>query len=726
MGTTDIAMKRVFRELILGNVGTAITEAETFLSAWPHPQSSEKLSRIKEEYQLMENYWLRGAEDPQRDEQYLRLLQQVYVIVANISIHRHIQSSVCLRNLHQSSRQAGQIWSLEEIRGEMENFVSETAMLELEPEAQRKTKSLTLYREHHERMKQLFNYVVTSHVWTDNVGTGMETMILSPTIDSIDQQLLVSAISISLMNRFDMAKFRLLVNVYSRSMDEQVRQRALIGWVMAIDDDWIDVYPEQRTLINNLLKSKQVCNDLTELQIQLIYTLNVEKDTSTIEEEIMPDIMKNNDFRITPNGIEQREEDPMEDILRPGASEERMERLEASIQRMKNMQQQGVDVFFSGFSQMKRYPFFYDMCNWLVPFYKEHPDISEFVKQEDNQDFLDAMFQTVPFCNSDKYSFLIIFQQMANQLPANVRELLKNSAVYDDTFMSEHRDTPAYIRRSYLMDLYRFFSLYPNRSSICNPFDTSKSELGMCMFFTSKLFSDTPLEYRKGEVVTMLLKKKKNKAAEDLLKTFPSELHNIQYYMWTHQYLRVLEIDPHHERAMLCATLQMFMSGMYEDAERYYNMLVDEHPEHAGYKLGKAVCLVKLEEYEEALQLLYQLHYEHADDVNVLRVLAWTLTCVGKTEQAEGYYQELVEEKQMLTEDAMNYACCLWLLGKIDLAANYFGKYLDAEGCTEKQVLKAFNEHWLKARGISSVDIKLMIAKVIGSDRTIDYDSHGV
>ena len=66
----------------------------------------------------------------------------------------------------------------------------------------------------------------------------------------------------------------------------------------------------------------------------------------------------------------------MEDILHPGASEERMEKLEATYRRMMDMQKQGADIYFGGFSQMKRFPFFYDISNWLVPFYIQHPTCS--------------------------------------------------------------------------------------------------------------------------------------------------------------------------------------------------------------------------------------------------------------------------------------------------------------------------------------------------------------
>ena len=111
MGTTDVTLERIFQELIAGNAGLAIAEAETYLAAWPNPQTTEKLNVIKAEYQLMEDYWQRGVKDPQRDKQYQLLLRRVYVLCANIAIHRYMASSSYLQMLYSSTRQQGLNWS---------------------------------------------------------------------------------------------------------------------------------------------------------------------------------------------------------------------------------------------------------------------------------------------------------------------------------------------------------------------------------------------------------------------------------------------------------------------------------------------------------------------------------------------------------------------------------------------------------------------------------------
>lgn len=712
MGTIDIALGRIFRQLIEDNVGLAIAEMETYLTAWPNAQTMEQLNVLKDEYGLMTDYWKRGAKDPQLDEQYQRLLQRLYVLCANISIHRHMSSSSYLQGLYNGVRQQGRGWSLAAVRQEMENFVSEVAMLELEPAHKRKEKEQTLYRHHQEAMTSLFNYVLTGHIWSDGVGQEMEQILLSPTIDGNDQQLLVSAVMLSLLNRFDIVKFRLLTRVYRLSQDEEVRQRALVGWVLSIDDDWLTVYPEQRDIVGELLKSARTCGELTELQMQLVYALNAEKDTTTIQQEIMPDLMRNNSLHITHNGIEEVEEDPMEDVLNPDASEQRMERLEASFSRMMDMQKQGADIYFGGFSQMKRFPFFYDISNWFVPFYMQHPDISQFVQKMEDNSFMEKLVQRGPLCNSDKYSFLIAFQQVFDRLPEHLRQMMKRGeASMGGEVEPEEQSSPAFIRRSYLMDVYRFFRLFPNRSALCNPFDTSKQELGMCLFFGSSVLAGTPLEAKKREVVAMLKKRRLEETAALLLETFPPEMRDVQYYLWTKDYEKALQLEPTHEKALAGFARQAFSQSRYEEAEEAYDRLLLLNPDATSYMLNKAVCQVNMEAYEDALKILFRLDYEHPEDMGVKRVLAWALTCEGKLEQARQLFQQLLREPTPKASDYQNYGYCLWLEGRISEAADQFRKYGELVGGTDGSA-RALDEYWLRQRGISPTEIKMMAALI--------------
>ena len=67
MGTIDTSLERIYIQLKDGNVGLAIMELDTYLMAWPNQQSREKLETLKSQYDLMADYWMQGAVDPDRE-----------------------------------------------------------------------------------------------------------------------------------------------------------------------------------------------------------------------------------------------------------------------------------------------------------------------------------------------------------------------------------------------------------------------------------------------------------------------------------------------------------------------------------------------------------------------------------------------------------------------------------------------------------------------------------
>lgn len=704
-------------ELVSREVGMAIAEMDVYLQAWPQPQSKEVLNGIKADYDLMVDYWRRGVEDPRQDEMYQHLLQRLYVLYANIMVFRRIQQYPMLTRLYSEVKMVRRQWSLALIREELEGFVSSVAMLELEPEHLRQTKSDTVYREHQQFMDQLFNYLLVSHSWSEGVGNDFEDLLTTPTVDSIDQQLMASAITLSALNQFDMVKFRLLVNVYRRAVDEQVRQRALTGWALLLSAGWMPIYPEQAQIVTGLLSSEKVCQELTELQIQIIYCLDSERDTQTIEKEIMPDLLKNGQIRVTRNGIEELEEDQIEDILHPDIAEERMEKLEQSITRMMDMQKEGADIYYGGFSQMKRFPFFNKISNWFVPFYLQHPDMKEYVS-DDNIKLAQALMSVSPFCNSDQYSFLLASKQVLANLPKSIREIIGRGEIVlaSDAARSQEKSSPAYIRRLYLMDLYRFFRLNPARNEFHNPFVESNTGKSDCLFFCLPLFTGSPLESYKDGVVRLMKRKKMENPAMNLLDSYSEDHHNVQYFLWQGMYEQALAQDPQNEKALAGRARELFDLGDYDEAVEAYDDLLLLHPDKRSYLLNKAVCLLYLEDYDEALKLLYHLNYDNPDDSSVNSVLAWTLTCADRQEQAEKLYQQLLAEDNPGTENYENYGYCLWLQGRIDEAASMFRKYLDTTGLKAADFTFLSEDRLLRAHGISNNQKDMMRALVLMGD----------
>ncbi|MBQ7427165.1 MAG: tetratricopeptide repeat protein [Prevotella sp.] len=708
------SLNQVFDYLKSRRLGEAIQTLEAFLSVHPHQINTDRLFAIRTDYQLMADYWRRGFKDPQLPSLYENLLQRMYVLCSNIAINYTVRHTPYLSSLMLKAHMTPRDWSPQVIREELESFVSDIALADLEPEHVSEAKKKEIYARHHESMVILFDYILTSGLWTDGFATAMEEMLLSPTLDTNDQQLLISSVMLSSINYFDMAKFRMLVHVYQRATDIFVRQRALVGWVLALHSDLgQNIYQEEVQLVEKLLEDEAVCKDLVELQQQIIYCINAEADNAMIQQEIMPDLIKSQGFRITKNGVVEQEEDELNDILHPDETEKNMEKMEASFHRMVDMQNQGSDIYFGGFSQMKRFPFFTELANWFVPFYPDHPSITEALGKFKSSRFLQMMLNGGPFCNSDKYSFLLAFSQVINSIPAQVREMMDRGDVGLYEVPTEERQKPAYIRRIYLQDIYRFFRIFKQRDCFRTIFSPTDERY---LFFQNPIFRSTHLEAYFNDMTAFLIKKKKMNEALKLLKNYGDHRRDFQYYMMAgylgyqplESYARALEMQPGNERAMRGYARILFAEERYGEALEMYDQLVAIQPEKKSYLLNRAVCQTNLGRYEEAEKVLFRLNYETPDDDHVNRVLAWALTCDGKYEQADHLYRQLLSVEEPSEDDLLNYGYSLWFSGNIDDAADCFHRYLKESGHDKEYIIE--NEvDLIQDKGITEPEIQMML-----------------
>lgn len=723
--------------IINGQLRKALTELENFSYKYPDASIGTSLDSLRDDYQLMADYWQRGFKDNQRDAVYHSLLRKAYTLTTCAMHDYDIAHIPFLSYISRKVRPAkGQYDAfLDTLKDKLENFVSDVAMLELEPELTRKKKKTDIFVKQQQLRANLFDYIWTLGPWKDNVADLLQTIALSPTVDSIDQQLIVMATTLSSIDCFDICKLKMLVNVYLNSTDENVKQRALVGWALSLNNNVKDLFPEQQQLVATVLDNEQTANELTELQIQMIYCLNAEQDNKTIEEDIMPTLLKHNNLHITPHGIEEKEVDNMQDIMDPEASERGMEKLEESFHKMMDMQKAGSDIYFTGFSQMKRFPFFNDICNWFIPFYSEHPGITGMIENEITGDVVRNIVGSTPFCNSDKYSFVLAFQQVADRIPANMRDMLKQTTpIGSGVFSEEEMCSAAYIRRSYLQDLYRFFRLYPSRSNFKNPF--SKEDGRLYNFFSKRAFQGTPLENHFCEMVAYMMKRRMDKDAQSVLGNFSSSAHDYQYYILmgnmqlrshiacditpSECFTKALSLRPNDRKALIGQARAFFYEGQYVDAADVYSKLIEIEPNNKSHILAYCVCLTNLEDYEKALPLLYKLNFEHPEDVATIRVMARALMGSGKYEQAMKHYNFLCGSlEQQESEDLINCGYCEWFMGKISDAISHFHDYISKvypSSTSSSEMINHFKEDvienerkFILAQGITNTEIQLMI-----------------
>lgn len=714
-------LEEVYICLAERNLSQALMAMEVFISSYAGPGDAERLYAIQADLQLMSDYWKRGFKDPQLPNLYDTLLRRLYVLYTDVALAYQMKHSTYLTDVNARLSLTTHDWSVQVLKEALEEYVAEGAMLALEPPHTQAEKKKALHQRHHQLIADWFDRLWLSGSWTEGQAAAMEEILLSPTIDTNDQQVLVSAIMLAALNHFDIAKFKVLLAVYRNATDMAVRQRALVGWVLSLNEDiFPSLYGEEKKMLDELLEDKAVCQELVQLQHQIILCINAEKDNRTIQQEIMPDLIQNSNFRVTRNGIEEIEESSLDDILHPDEEERRMEQVEESFQRMQQMQKQGSDIYFGGFSQMKRFSFFQEICNWFVPFYIDHPGIAEMAEQFKNNKFLQSLINVGPFCHSDKYSFILAFNQVLNHIPKNLWEMLERGEASVSELTPEESNSAAYIRRTYLQDLYRFFRIYPYRKEFTSPFEPFRY-----LFLAKTVFSRTHIEAYFNDMAAFLIKQKRTNEAALVLENCGEARWDFRHYMMCgyllqHNrydfgkdkdarfcYQKAVELEPENEKALQGYARALFDQMAYQEALEVYDKLLAINAGKKSYLLNRAVCLTKLRRYDDALKDLYRLNFESSDDVNVNRVLAWTLTCDGKYEQAGKIYDQLLKD-QSQPEDLLNYGYCLWLGGHVDDAADCFHRYLKESKEPKSSIID--NERTLLLeKGITEPEMQMML-----------------
>ena len=725
----------ILETVLTRQLGKAADQLENFLLSSQRFQAErEQLAGIRNDYRLMADYWLKGFDDPDRQQVYDRLLRRLYVLVTNVIIRDRLHHNMYLQTLSSQAQLSRRDWSTSLLTADLEGFVTDVALLELEPEHVRKQKSEEVYRRHQLLLDTLFDYICTSGSWPDSLARTFEDILLSPTIDVVDQQLMVSAITLSAMNYFDFNKFRLLTHVYEKTPHEVLRQRALVGWVLSADADKARLYDEMRPLVARLCADERCREELAELQMQLFFCMQADDDTKTIRNEIMPDLMEGSHIRVTKNGIVEQDEDQMEDILHPDASEQTMERMEASMHRMADMQRQGSDIYFAGFSQMKRFPFFSRLASWFVPFYPQYPGISQIWDNSHGRKFLRIIMQHGAFCDSDKYSFVLAFDQILSHLPAQMLQMIDRGEAspmpVGGEVTAEEQHTPAFIRRLYLQNLYRFFRLFSQRSEFVSPFGPQPSPL----FFASPLFRGAGLESQMLRVASFLMKRRRMQEAVEVLHGIDESHRDLQYcLMMGHLLLdgnqssanshpasfyfrQALQAEPDNLKALRGYARSLFRQQQYSDALAAYQKLLTLQPENRTAQLNAAVCQVSLKQYDEALKQLYKLNYLYPDSDDVTRVLAWTHTVGGKYESAMKLYARLLNAPQPQPSAMLNRGYCLWFSGDVAAASAMFRQFLSHQHDPQFSIEEEFTqtEHSLIAEhGITDAEIQLMLDSLV-------------
>lgn len=717
----DEILSSAINNLMDKRLDVAIELLEQLYVQRPTLIGHSELEAVKNDYQLMVDYMERGFTDDKRASLYLSLLQRLYRVAADLEISWRCKNVIVYVDAFRISDHLNT--SHDFIRSVLESFVSDVAMLSLLPEAERTEKAKDLYDRHQVFVNRLFNTLWTSCQWSDDDCAFYTGLMLSPMVDVVDQQLLVSAVTLGAMNQFDINKFKALTTVYQQSTDERVRQRALVGWVLSVFEG-MDIFPEQDEIIRKLCENKDTIRELYTLQIQFFYSQDTEKDNEKLQRDIMPYLVEGSNITIGRLGIVEKEEDSLENILNQDAEDKRMEQMEEKVRKMMEMQKQGSDIYFGGFRQMKRFPFFNDLANWFTPFYIDHPALRTTIERIGQPNILQTITNQGNFCESDKYSLAFAMESIINQIPGNIKEMMGSEGVFEPMGTTLDKSNPTYICRAYIQDLYRFFRLYRSSNELINPFiDNHKSSfVADTFFFVYKSFIGTGLDEYKMRLALYLYKHKNMDKLVELMSTFHVEDANYNILMgYINLYFgkpdvayqifnMVLQEDTENQWALKGMARAAMDCEDYDTAEHTYSQLLRLEPDNINYAVKRCVTLLKTEHYAEAREELFRLDYQYPDNMNVKRVFAWTMLLDKSLDKASQLYDRILADAPM-AEDYLNSGYCWWAKGNIGQAKNSFQAWITMTKGNKDRLLEEIrnDQKVLDLYGITEIDCLLMV-----------------
>ena len=753
---------------------------------------------VKNDYRLMQDVMMRGLRDDKIDEVYADIMRKVYGASLDVLIEEKVKKYSSFAYARASAQQTEA--HPDAVRTVLEAYVQDMAMMAFEPENTRKAKMEKLTADHHAYMKQLFNALLVAPMWNDRRAADFADLLLSPTIDRDDALLLVSAVMLATMNVNDPYKWDMLAEVYVRATDKVLKMRALVGWVLSLpyDPRGPRLFPFVQERIKAMLADKTTLKQMLDMQMQMLFCCNADADNEEIQRNIMPTLIKNTNLQMTRLGIVEKEDDPMKDIMDPNTAERDMEEMERKYRKMMDMQKQGSDIYFGGFSKMKTFPFFYDLCNWFAPFNAAHPALGAVRERLAGSTFLNNLMENGPFCDSDKYSFALAIAQIMDRMPDNVKEMLNSDATLGPTVSKEEQENPAYICRSYLQSLYRFFRLYRSKRDFLNPFilDELEDNDGNALFMSYKLLACPEMEENAVALCGFLLKRKMMRELMSMAICYKSSqnprlvrflaLVPMTDGKWQEAYDLFASVpeDQHTEESLrgmahCCMSLKRF-----GEAVAIYRRLLAMHPDSFSYQLNLAVCLMSSDAFsscgdaassscgdvasscgasscdasscdasscgasscdasscdasscdasscdasscdassslggkvearpnkvvEEGTKLLYKLDYEHPDNANVRRVLAWCMMLQGNFDKAIDIYTRLLSQPDAVSADRLNAAYAHWLSRDVARAVALLREYCNLCEQEEAQAKEAAKKQGRRCEPTKSRNYRLV------------------
>ena len=598
-------------------------------------------------------------------------------------------------------KKQGEAIDIKEVKPTLEKFVSREAMLFLNHDLSKEEQdqaSARLYQEWEECREKIFGRFVSSGYWNDEERAVVKDTILSPTVDSLTSQLLVSAITLSAATVFDMGKFTLLYDIYRQTDDDEVKVRALLGWLLvSMNCGCYEQQPDFRSFAEQLTEDCKndsgLLAEIIKAQKMLAVTVFSEQKSIDYTNDIMASLSKRflGDLKDKVANLLEADED-MQNIFEIDEDEETSEEspirsvdintdedgipnLDVDMESplsMDEMMDKGIDILLPQFKMLRdQTEFFTHLYNWFMPFYLKNPHITEalgFV--DEKRKFCKAFCSTARSCPADAYSLANLIVSHPNEIPENIvdcyddpedeedgSESADEEEIVNEFFKEPGEHRAKRIRINYIRNLLRFSKFYKEKDEIFNILDELDDDKPAYAVLAGPLFQDEFFDKYRMAIARYSFRREFPDLVEVMLEGVPCdtlEMHFMKGWvcmqkeddhslrMAVDHFKKMLKIKPDMKQVYLqlgiCYRNLIQVDEYLENFDKLMEFK-DSFSEEELFelKLDKLKFIVMNNRFEEAMPLAYELDYTHPENQMAGALLTQLLIKIGGEHSEENF-----------------------------------------------------------------------------------------
>lgn len=634
----------------------ALIQLQAFITNTKSWEMQADLENISMTYNYMLEYASQGMDDPTRESLYQSIRRKTYEIADTVNYIGNCQKKTGYLAGKYNRLTQNPPHRFQEIKITLETLSEDMALAQLPmgDETQPDTRK-ELYRRHEQAVDDLFDKAWASPRWTEEDFRQAGEFLTSLLIPASDIAVMLSAVTLSLLQVFDQHKFRFLLNAYQPDADPLVTQRALTGIALVVyyQGERLRLYPDLLAALSLLNETGNAAKDLLHIQTLLLLSRETEKIGKRMREEIIPQMIRksgmlNQDMKIIDlEDLEDKNPEWTKDL----------KQIENSIRELGELQMEGADTYMSTFAQLKNYPFFRQAAHWFYPFDKQAPEIAELFQNEKNGNVSMAglIMDSPIFCNSDKYSFcLTLFNLPPNQrdyLVASINAASENQSKEMQAITEAAKETPTSktISRQYIHDLYRFCKLWPYKNEMTDIFK-NKLDLWNCLplkplfdnpetlkRIADQLFAKDYME--EAAALYQRLNQEEKPTAEVMQKLGFCFQKMKNYEEAIKAYNQADLIKPDHIWTLKHLAQCYKRTRQYQQALECYDKVKEMQPDDLNLLLQMGQCLATMRQYDKALAYFFKVEYLDKTPLNAQRAIGWCYFMTGKYGDALRFYK---------------------------------------------------------------------------------------